>query len=108
MPSLGDFDAARAAHTGEQFTFTLAGREWSVVPDVPAFAVFDLADVQELADADAWTAFRDFLIGIIDPTQRDEFVPALRDAGVGIGTLLQVVKAVMEAVTARPTSPLSS
>lgn len=104
MPNLGDFDHDDDA--GEELTFTLAGRVWHAVGDVPAGIVFDLAEKESLEDASAWIAFRDFLAGVVIEDERAEFLVAVQQ--VGLKRLLRVTQAVLAAVTGRPTQPPAS
>ena len=108
MPYLGNYDELPAEELErEPLTFTLAGRDWTAVADVPVGLVFDLAEKQDLEDADAYLAFRDFLLHVVIPEQRDEFLVALK--GAGLKQLIRLVQGVMAAVTGGPTSaPASS
>lgn len=99
-----DFDAARAEHAGEPLTFTLGGREWHCVTDLPITPVLDVADVLDLDEMDpaAMRAITSLLTCVVVPDEREAFTETLRTEGVGIRTLMEVISWAMEELSGRP------
>lgn len=104
-----DFGAARRESIEDPIEFGLGGERFEVPQPVPILPLLDLAAIDPDTDERAaMVAFRDCILGLIDPGDHPRFRKACRAARADHDLLGDIVKWILPLATGRPTQRRSS
>lgn len=106
-----EFDAARreARPDDDPVSFGLGGEKFFIPQPVPVLPIMDLAAIDpDTGGKEAMLAFRDCLLGVLDPADHARFRKAAVAARADSDMLGQIAQYVIAETTGRPTARRSS
>lgn len=107
MSRFKDFDAARAEAMGEPLTFKLGGEMFTATGEVPAAVLLDLGAAINSSDTiHAFALMQELLERLVAPEEEAQFARAMRR--VGLESVLELVRWIVEETTGRPFVTASS